>query len=41
MTAAVADGEALTGFEDKSVDALCCTFGLMFMPNWQRAIQVP
>lgn len=40
VTAAVADGEALTGFGDGSVDAVTCTFGLMFMPNWQRAIQV-
>eukprot|EP00903_Cladosiphon_okamuranus_P010301 g9749.t1 len=39
VTAAVADGEALTGFGDGSVDAVTCTFGLMFMPNWQRAIQ--
>ncbi|CAM9942318.1 unnamed protein product [Ectocarpus sp. 6 AP-2014] len=36
---AVADGEALTEFGDGSVDAVTCTFGLFFMPNWQRAVQ--
>eukprot|EP00752_Nemacystus_decipiens_P003656 g3370.t1 len=39
VTAAVADGEALTGFGDRSVDAVTCTMGLMFMPNWRRAVQ--
>lgn len=40
VVASVADGEALTGFGDESVDAVTCTWGLLFMPNWQRAIQV-
>ncbi|CBN79539.1 methyltransferase [Ectocarpus siliculosus] len=39
VVASVADGEALTGFGDGSVDAVTCTWGLLFMPNWQRAIQ--
>ncbi|CAN0214867.1 unnamed protein product, partial [Ectocarpus sp. 6 AP-2014] len=39
VVASVADGEALTGFGDESVDAVTCTWGLLFMPNWQRAIQ--
>lgn len=40
VKASVADGEALTGFGDGSVDAVTCTSGLMFMPDWQRAIKV-
>lgn len=40
MKAGVADGEALTEFRDESVDAVTCTWGLFFMPNWQRAVQV-
>ncbi|CAB1098430.1 unnamed protein product [Ectocarpus sp. CCAP 1310/34] len=39
VVASVADGEALTGFGDETVDAVTCTWGLLFMPNWQRAIQ--
>lgn len=40
VTAAVADGESLAGFGDGSVDAVTCTWGLMFMPDWKRAVQV-
>lgn len=40
MTASVADGEALTDFGDDSVDVLTCTWGLMFMPDWRRSVQV-
>lgn len=40
VKADVADGESLTGFGDASVDAVTCTWGLMFMPDWKRAIQV-
>ncbi|CAM9761135.1 unnamed protein product, partial [Laminaria digitata] len=39
VTAAVADGESLAGFGDGSVDAVTCTWGLMFMPDWKRAVQ--
>ncbi|CAM9172627.1 unnamed protein product [Scytosiphon promiscuus] len=39
VTASVADGEALTEFEDGSVDAVTCTFGMIFMPNWQQAVK--
>ncbi|CAN0040850.1 unnamed protein product, partial [Ectocarpus fasciculatus] len=39
VTASVADGEALTGFGDESVDAVTCTWGMIFMPNWQSAVQ--
>ncbi|CAN0128458.1 unnamed protein product [Ascophyllum nodosum] len=39
VKASVADGESLTKFEDASVDAVTCTWGLMFMPDWIRAIQ--
>eukprot|EP00611_Tribonema_gayanum_P013993 TRINITY_DN25255_c0_g1_i1.p1 TRINITY_DN25255_c0_g1~~TRINITY_DN25255_c0_g1_i1.p1 ORF type:complete len:362 (-),score=113.78 TRINITY_DN25255_c0_g1_i1:603-1688(-) len=34
----VADGENLSQFEDNSMDIVTCTLGLMFMPNWQKAI---
>lgn len=40
VTAGVADGEVLTGFGDESVDAVTCTWGLIFMPQWQQALQV-
>lgn len=40
VTAGVADGEALTEFSDASVDAVTCTWGLIFMPQWQKAVQV-
>ncbi|CAN0116244.1 unnamed protein product, partial [Discosporangium mesarthrocarpum] len=39
IVSAVADGENLMGFKDSSVDAVTCTHGLMFMPQWERAIQ--
>ncbi|CAM9835862.1 unnamed protein product, partial [Hapterophycus canaliculatus] len=39
VSASVADGEALTGFGDESVDAVTCTFGMIFMPNWQQAVK--
>ncbi|CAN0051480.1 unnamed protein product [Pylaiella littoralis] len=39
VTAGVADGEALTEFSDASVDAVTCTWGLIFMPQWQKAVQ--
>jgi ubiquinone/menaquinone biosynthesis C-methylase UbiE len=29
----------LQQFADSSVDAVTCTFGLMFMPNWQKAVK--
>lgn len=40
VEADVADGEALVAFADESVDAVTCTWGLMFMPEWQKAVKV-
>jgi ubiquinone/menaquinone biosynthesis C-methylase UbiE len=29
----------LQQFADSSVDAVTCTFGLMFMPDWQKDVK--
>lgn len=39
MEPGVADGESLSAFADQSLDAVTCTWGLMFMPRWQKAVQ--
>lgn len=39
MEPGVADGESLSAFADQSLDAVTCTWGLMFMPHWQKAVQ--
>lgn len=40
LKAGVEDGQALSGFEDCSVDAVTCTWGLESMPEGEKAISV-
>ena len=40
LKASVEDGELLSGFDDNSVDALTCTWGLESMMNHTQAIHV-
>jgi ubiquinone/menaquinone biosynthesis C-methylase UbiE len=38
IIADTANGEQLQQFADSSVHAVTCSLGLMFMPNWQKAL---
>ena len=40
LNASVEDGMSLSGFDDNSVDALTCTWGLESMMNHTQAIRV-
>ena len=40
LNASVEDGMSLSGFDDNSVDALTCTWGLESMVNHTQAISV-
>ncbi|KAG5177802.1 S-adenosyl-L-methionine-dependent methyltransferase [Tribonema minus] len=39
VAACICRAQNLSQFEDASMDAITCSFGIMFMPAWQKAIR--